>query len=507
MTPQKRRLTLSLGASIVVVLGLLVWMIAFRATPNLGLDLQGGISVILNPDMPEGEELDDEVLDQTIEIIRSRVDALGVAEPEIARQGDDILVQLPGIEDRERAMEVIGRTAALTFRPVLEVYPPGSPEYEEEGPACDSPANLRPAEPIEDEEEAVLCGSLQDDEGLAEQQTLEEGEQPRPFKYRVGPAELGGEAIDDAFGAPEQTAGGGVTNVWNTMLDLTGEGGREFARITGELACQRDQGHPGQGRLAIVLDDVVESAPTMAPQVRCGVGIAGGTAQISVGGDQEAAQDLALVLRTGALPITLEPGTAVTVSATLGEQSLEAGITAGLIGLALVALWLISFYRWLGVAAVAELVVFGITILGVITLLGEAGFTLTLAGIAGIIVAIGIAADSSIIYRERIVDELEAGKSIRSAVVKAFGPAWRTNLTGNAVTLLAAGVLYVLAVGPVRGFAFTLGLATLLDLFILYFFTRPLIQLMGNTRLLMKPAQPSAPAEAGDETREQVGAR
>jgi preprotein translocase subunit SecD len=479
---EKGRRVTSLVVMLALVVGLLVWMIGFGARPNLGLDLRGGISVVLTPEVEEGHELDDEILDETVEIIRSRVDALGVAEPEIARQGDDILVQLPGIEDRERALEVIGQTAALTFRPVLEVMAPGTPEYEEEGPDCAT--QLRPEDPIEDDAEAVLCGSA-DDAAAGMELSEDDAAAIEPMKYRVGPAALGGEAIDDAIGVPEQTAAGGVTNTWVTQLQLTGPGGQQFANITGELACQRDQGHPGGGRLAIVLDEVVESAPTMSPDVACGTGITGGTAVITVGGEQQAAQDLALVLRTGALPITLVASTAYNVSPTLGAQSLDAGITAGLIGLALVALWLLAFYRWLGAAAVAELAVFGVMIVGAITLLGEAGFTLTLAGIAGIIVSIGIAADSSILYRERIQDELDAGKSIRSAVVRAFGPAFRTNLTGNTVTLTAALVLYVLAVGPVRGFAFTLGLSTLLDLFILYFFTRPLVQLMGNTKLLM----------------------
>lgn len=490
----KNRLIVSLVTMVVLVAVVLVWMLGFGARPNLGLDLRGGISVVLTPVVEPGEEIDMEVLDETVEIIRSRVDALGVAEPEIARQGTDILVQLPGIQDRQRALEVIGRTARLTFRPVLEVIPPGADAYEEEGPDCAT--DPRPDEVLADDAEAVLCGSPEDAEGVA----VGEDESIQPLKYRVGPAQLSGEAVNDAIGEPEPTQAGGVSNVWVTRLDLTTQGAADFASITADLACERDQGHPGGGRLAVVLDEIVESAPTMSPGVNCGQGITGGTAIITVGGDQEAAQDLALVLRTGALPITLEPSTAYNVSPTLGAQSLQAGITAGLIGLALVALWLIAFYRWLGVAAVLELVVFSVMVIGAITLLGRAGFTLTLAGIAGVIVSIGIAADSSILYRERIQDELDAGKSIRTAVVRGFGPAFRTNLTGNTVTLTAALVLYLLAVGPVRGFAFTLGLSTLLDLFILYFFTRPVVQLMGNTRLLMPKDR------LGDSARVEVGA-
>lgn len=545
------RLVASLIAVAVVVALIVGWLVGFEARPQLGLDLRGGISVVLTPRVAEGQEVNDEVLNRTIEIIRSRVDALGIAEPEIQRQGDDVLVQLPGLEDRERALEVIGRTARLTFRPVREVIAPTDPRYQQTdldcggevpapapspspdasaapspAPTADEEASPAPTEqvtasgeeptaapsptgtsspsdgespptveepdqepvPVEpgstfdDERSGIMCGVSEDDPATP---GIDESTQAPPM-YVVGPAPLTGEAIDDAIATPEQTAQGGVTNNWIVQLDLTGEGGRGFADITGELACQRDQGGPGGGRLAIVLDQRVQSAPAMNPSVQCGVGITGGSATITVGGQEQQARDLALVLKTGALPITLEPSTFFNVSPTLGAQSLQAGIIAGLVGLVLVALWLTFYYRWLGAVSVGGLTVFGVSILGLITLLGEVGFTLTLAGIAGVIVSIGIATDSSILYFERIRDELETGKTVRTSVVRAFKPAFRTNLTGNTVTLAAAIVLYFLAVGPVRGFAFTLGLSTALDLLILYFFTRPAVQLVGNTRLLTR---------------------
>lgn len=450
--------------------------------PRLGLDLQGGISVILSPVEQPGQPVDTGVLDETIEIIRSRVDSLGVAEPEIARQGDDVLVQLPGIEDRDRALEVIGRTAKLTFRPVLETIRPTDARYEEAGLDCAT--NPRPEEPIADDDEAVVCGSPESEEAGAGAtgETL-------PAKYRVGPAALTGGAIADASAAPIQTGQGVVTNNWEVLLDLNREGAGQFAEITADLACQRDEGDPGGGQLAIVLDDIVESAPTMSPDVACGRGITGGQAVITVGGSEQAARDLSIVLKSGALPITLEPSTAFNVSATLGARSLEAGIIAGLIGIGLVALYLVAFYRWIGLVAVGGLVVFGATILGLVTLLGEVGFTLTLAGIAGIIVSIGIAADSSILYFERIRDELQVGKTTRTAVMRAFPPAFRTNLTGNTVTIAAAIILWFLAVGPVRGFAFTLGLSTAIDLIILWFFTRPAVQLLGGSRFLVREGE------------------
>ncbi|HEX2026645.1 MAG TPA: protein translocase subunit SecD [Nitriliruptorales bacterium] len=564
---KKGRLLGSLAAVLVLVTAVLVWMGGLGARPRLGLDLRGGISVILSPVAVEGTEVPDDVLDQTIEIIRNRVDSLGVAEPEIARQGDDILVQLPGIEDRERALEIIGKTARLDFRPVQQLLPPGDPQYDQ-GPDCtldsdeptipepdatattapdatattapDTTATTTPdttptaerspqaaaagrtaaaaaavrtvaaasaqpspapsptgaagtpspspsptgdtAQPGQGQQggEKIVCGEPVDDDP----DTDEDESALPPLKYRTGPPALGGEDVADALATVEQTQTGGFTNNWIVQLDLTDEGAQKFAQITGELACRRDQGDPGGGQLAIVLDDVVESAPSMNPDVQCNVGIAGGEAVITVGGSEQEARDLALVLRTGALPITLEPSTAFNVSPTLGARSLRAGIVAGLIGLALVAAYMTAFYRWLGALAFGGLMVFGTLIVGLITLLGEAGFTLTLAGIAGVIVSVGIAADSSILYFERIRDELDTGKTVRTSVHRAFRPAFRTNLTGNTVTIAAAIILYFLAVGPVRGFAFTLGLSTALDLLILYFFTRPAVQLMGRTRLL-----------------------
>ena len=229
----------------------------------------------------------------------------------------------------------------------------------------------------------------------------------------------------------------------------------------------------------------------MNTSVLCGQGIAGGQASISVGagqddGGEQEATDLSLVLRSGALPITLVSQDFRTVSPTLGAASLDAGLLAAGIGLLLVAIYLIGFYRWLGVVAISALTVFGVVITGLIGLMGGFGFTLTLAGIAGIVVSIGITADSSILFFERIRDEVRLGKTVRTAVQRAFQSAFRTNLAGNTVTLAAAVILYFLAVGPVRGFALTLGVATILDIGILWAFTRPVVFLLSTTKLLRR---------------------
>lgn len=472
----KRRSITTLVAMLLIV-GTAATALALGARPNLGLDLQGGISAIYSPQLPEGEEEPDdyeELLDETIEVIRARIDSLGVAEPDISRQGVDILVQLPGVTDADRLREIIGTTAQLEFRPVTAVYLPGDEGYEQ-GPDCTAPVDERPV--LGEAESGIVCGSA-DDEVAASG-----GEAPEPRKYEVGPTALTGDRIDDARPTIDQSG-------YSVSLDLDREGGDAFAAITAELACERDQGQPGL--LAIVMDNTVESSPNMAQGVLCGVGITGGTAQITtgssgVGEGEDEANDLALILRAGALPLTLEPSTFQTVSATLGEDSLRSGILAGSIGLVLVGIWLVFFYKVLGFVALAGLTVFGVLIGGVIAGLGElAGFALTLAGVAGIIVAIGITADSSIIYFERIRDEVNLGKTPRTAIRKGFTSAFRTNLAGNTVTLAAATILYLLAIGPVRGFALMLGIATLIDLLILGLFTRPVVELLARTKFISR---------------------
>ncbi len=464
---KRRPLVVSLAAMVVLTIAA-GSVLAAGLRPVLGLDLQGGISAVYQPVLPEGAEVPDDladIIDETIEIIRSRVDALGVAEPDIARSGTDVIVQLPGATDAERLRELIGRTAQLRFRPVLETFQPGSEAYEETGLDCTVPSIDRPE--LDADEAGFLCGPTVEF-GEGEQRTVIPG-----VIYLVGPAALSGESIRDAF--PVEQSGG-----FTTSVSFDAAGSAAFAAITSDLACERDLGRPGL--LAIVLDGVVESAPSMNPDVRCGVGLTDGAVITSGAADREAqreaATDLALVLRTGALPISLVPSTFEEVSATLGEASLRAGLLAGGLGLLLVGLWLIGFYRWLGMVALLALGVFGVLVLGLVTLLGTLGFALTLAGVAGLIVAVGLTADSSILFFERMRDELDLGKTVRSATLKAYTSAFRTNLAGNTVTFAAAVILYALAVGPVRGFALMLGIATLLDLLILAGFTRPVVMLM-----------------------------
>ncbi|HEX9712708.1 MAG TPA: protein translocase subunit SecD [Actinomycetota bacterium] len=465
MTPQVAKHWRPIILILLIVGGLWTWILLAKFQPQLGLDLQGGISVVLTPDDPSG--VDPGALEQAVNIIRNRVDALGVAEPDISRQGENILVQIPGIEDQARALELIGTTAKLRFRPVLESLPPADPEAEEvEGPVCGDTDTYPEDEP---DEEVILC--------------LKEPTAPPEVwpRLRLGPAALEGQDVSGATAALDP---GGLSG-WFVSLDLSREGARKFGDITGELAC--NQTAPPTDQLAIVLDRVIESAPQMGEGVQCNVGITGGEAQITGNFTEADAKDLALVLRYGALPVELKPSATTTVSPTLGKESLRSGLLAGLIGVIVVYLYVLFFYRRLGAVIWVGIGVHAAFTLSVVILLGQAaGFALSLAGIAGLIVSLGIAADSFIVYFERIKDEVVAGRTARAAVDRAWASARRTIIAADLVTALAAVVLYLLAVGSVRGFALMLGLATALDVFVSFWFMHPLVWLVANTDLLGK---------------------
>jgi preprotein translocase subunit SecD len=284
-------------------------------------------------------------------------------------------------------------------------------------------------------------------------------------------------------GVPFGVSTGGVGE-WVVSLSFTDAGATKFQEVTKELAGY-SVGDPRR-RFAIVLDGVVQSAPQMAADVSAETGIAGGRAVITMGtagNPEQSARDLAIVLRYGSLPVAFSQPTVESISATLGSDSLRAGLFAGVGGLVLVAVALLLYYRALGLIAVIGLSVFGSIVLVVFSLLGAAqGVSLTLAGVAGIIVSIGITADSYVVYYERIKEEVRAGRSMRAAVDHAFKRAFRTMVTADAVSLCASVLLFVLAVGSVKGFALALGVATVTDLVVAYFFTRPAVALAGYTR-------------------------
>lgn len=442
-----RRLT-GLLVVLAIAWGGLAAIFAAGWLPRLGLDLQGGTSVVLTA--PEGT--DPELLQVATEIMTRRIEDFGaVQEPDIAISGDDtVVVQLPGVEDEQRAIEAVGQTGLLSFRPVLESF------TTQDAPQLTSPDDITM--------EAYL---LYQDEQFGDQ------------VLHVGPAELEGGDVDEAvpFFDP--------TGQWVVNLNLTPDGGQAFAEMTGEAA----NFPPGDPRrlIAIVLDGEVISAPGVSTDVTPGVGITGGQAVITMGSSSDAqqeAQDLALTLRYGSLPVAFEISAVQKISASLGIDSLQAGMLAGALGLGLVAVALLLVYRSLGLVAIVGLTVFAALLVALFGLLGQAqGLTLTLAGVTGIIVSIGITADSYIVFYERIKDKIREGAEPEEAAVEGFALAFRTILTADTVSLLAAILLWFLAVGAVKGFAIALGLATILDIFIARSYTRRAVALIAPTRL------------------------
>lgn len=436
----------------VISISLFALVYVQELSPKLGLDLQGGISVILTAD--EGTE--QELIEQAVEIMRTRIAAFGdVQEPEISISGENsVLVQLPGITDQEKALEAVGTTGLLTFRPVLDSslnigYSPAL----EVIPNPDDPDN-----PTVNAPEGVdeITGITIDDDPneISYLLSLRDG---YPVIYELGPAELTGSDIQDALAVYPQ-------NEWIVQLVLKDESAQKFTDLTKKLASFVGE----QRKLAIVLDSQVISAPGIALDVNPNTGITGGTAAISMGNaDQgESANNLAVILRYGALPVSFERSSIQKVSATLGENTLNLGLQAGLVGLIIVSFFLFIYYRLNGLVAIFGLSSFGALFYSVIALLGEfQGYTLTLAGIAGVIVSIGLTADSYIVIFEKLKDELKIGRSFNFATEKAVKEAWNTILVADFVSIIASVILYILAVGPIRGFALTLGVATLFDLF------------------------------------------
>jgi preprotein translocase subunit SecD len=299
---------------------------------------------------------------------------------------------------------------------------------------------------------------------------LEDGSE----KYLLGPAEVLGKDVKTASAGLATNSQGVPTGGWQVNLSFTGEGKKKFGDTTRRLSALQDP----QNRFGIVLDGLVVSAPGLNDGP-----ILGGQAQITGNFSQAEATSLANVLKFGALPLTFDAGEVQEVSATLGGDQLKAGLIAGVIGLALVVLYSLLYYRGLGLVTVASLLVSSIITYGLVVLLGwQIGFRLSLAGIAGLIVAIGITADSFIVYFERIRDEVRDGKTLRVAVETGWARARRTILAADFVSFLAAVVLYLLSVGGVRGFAFTLGLTTLVDILVVFMFTKPLVTILARTK-------------------------
>jgi preprotein translocase subunit SecD len=531
-----RRLVISLVGLLVVVFGSLAGNLIAGNEPALGLDLQGGISVTQEP----VGEYDSVSLDLAVERIRERVDSLGVAEPEIIRQGDAIVVNLPGVDNQDEALRLVQVTGAVLLRPVLlaqQIAPvdtssttiaDGSSTTIAGGSSTtttttvDGSSTTAPVTTLASSTTAPggpsrplpqVATSVPTDDSTTIPSTTDSTlatpgtEIPLGAEAPTGsdvtsptpPAEMGDPADPTATIIVQNTDGSEIyqlgpsfatgevfnndakadiiTSGWGVRVTLkSGSTGSDLWNI-GAAQCYAKSTTCPTGRMAIVLDGVVQSAPSVnQPSFSGGVDITGNF-------KESEAKDLARVLKSGALPVRLEVQAVQIVSATLGDDSLNAAVVSGLIGVLLVLLFMLLYYRLL-----ALIVVFGITLSGlvqwnVISLLSTTnGLALSLAGIAGIIVSIGVTVDSYVVFFEKLKDELKTGRTLKNSAERGFKSAWRTILAADIVSLIGAFTLWYLTVGSVRGFAFFLGLSTLCDIVIAWFFTRPTMLMIAKTK-------------------------
>ena len=463
-----RRNNLIILGLVVVLIGVAAYLIFIRQpvaeATKLGLDLEGGVSVQLEGYQTDGSQVTREEMEQAVEVIRQRVDSLGVTEPEIQIQGQNqVAVNIPGITDSDRAVEVIGRTAQLGFYEVL----------------ASEEALSVPQEEVE-ETRAELEEDLRGDD------SFEEGGAQILFEESPSPAGEGtyvaGYVVNDQ---PDMTGenleSANLNRSPEGRLEVTmsfnREGAGQFADLSGRIAQNAlASGQPGTGRLAIVLDKDVVSAPTVTES------IVGGDVSISndaspTGLPEEEARELEIVLQTGALPVNMRVLSVTTIGPTLGTESLRSGLIAALVGLGLVLLFLVAVYRVLGVVADLALLIFAFLLWGLIVAIPV---TVTLPGIAGIVLSIGVAADANIVIFERIKEEIRRGKTPRTAVQAGYEKGFRAILDGNITTLITAFILFALSSGSVRGFAVLLSIGVVLSMFTAIVVTRALLGVVSS---------------------------
>jgi SecD/SecF fusion protein len=425
--------------AVLLVLGAAGW-VAVTRPPRLGLDLRGGTQIVLEASERPGLPVDD-TLARTLEVLRRRVDQLGVTEPTLQRSGDRrVIVELPGVYDPREATEVIGRTAQLAFHPVL-------------GLASPDPGTGEPAGPPEAGDGLVLA----DEDG---------------GRLRLGPATLTGEAVGDARAELDPQ----FQTRWQVTIEFQDAGGRQWAGLTGEAACQ-PAGDPRR-RVAIVLDGQVITSPQVDPSVPCEQGISGGQTVITGDFTDREAGDLALLIRAGALPVPVEVVEQRSVGPTLGAAAIKASAQAAAIGAALTALYMIAYYQLLGGLASVALVCYGLLSLAVLLALGA---TLTLPGIAGFALAIGMAMDANVLVFERMREEHRGGAGLRRSLHRGSSKALSAIADSSITTLLAAGLLFFLASGAVRGFGVTLSVGVAVSLFTALVVTRVLVELAARS--------------------------
>jgi preprotein translocase subunit SecD len=488
----KRRQIISLVLLIVIVMGAFSANLIAGNRPALGLDLQGGASVTLQP---EGD-YDATGLDVAVEIIRSRVDSIGVAEPEIILQGDTVIVNLPGVKDQQQALDIIGRTGELLLRPVLQTgmlnqdpsttiagsTPPDSTT--DTVPVAGGPGSSRRATATTTTTTTTATNTATTIAPVDAAPKVELGDDPNDptqtvllldknqIAYVVGPAGATGNVFKNDARADVQTG------EWTVVVSLqSGPDGDVLWNKLAAACFNRTEVCP-TGQLAMVLDGTVISAPSVnEPE------FTGGSVQISGSFTPEEARDLAKILEFGAVPVRFAVSQAQTVSATLGSDSLRAAIISGLVGILLVVALLLAYYRLMAVFVLAGMTISIAFLWTLISLLSRTnGLALSLSGVAGIIVSIGIAVDSYIVFFERIKDEIRFGKTLKNSAIRSFESAWRTIVAADTVSFIAAIVLWYLTVGSVRGFAFFLGISALTDILVTYFFTRNAVLLFARSK-------------------------
>lgn len=530
----RRRLVVSLVGIVLFSAGVLVANLVAGNRPSLGLDLQGGASVTLEP---QGD-YDADSLSVAVEIIRQRVDSIGVAEPEIIRQGDTVVINLPGVKDQKRALDIVGRTGEVLMRPVLQsgmpnndatsttvagatttsvaaetttsliattVPAPGS-GLRASGATSTTVADATTTVPAEATTTTVGVESTTTSVGLESTTALAAGAPtttllpvspttvPTPdisltnerdkiallngrdgLVYYAGPATADGRVFKNDAAAEISNGGWAVT----VGLKDGAEGEGAWNALANECFA-KSQNCP-TGQIAIVLDGEVISAPVVQTNNFSG------SVQITGEFSEREARDLAKILEFGAVPVRFSAPTAQTVSATLGQDSLDAALWSGLLGVALVLLFLVFYYRRLAFVVVGGLAVSGMLQWSAISWLSQRnGLALSLAGVTGIIVSIGVTVDSYVVFFEKLKDDVLAGRTLRNSATRSFQSAWKTILAADTVSLLGALVLWLLTVGSVRGFAFFLGLSTLCDMIIAYFFTRPTVILLARSKFMNK---------------------
>ena len=531
----RRRLLFSLIGIVLVSVAAMSANLIAGNSPSLGLDLQGGASVTLEP----VGDYDADALSVAVEIIRQRVDSIGVAEPEIIRQGDTVVINLPGVKDQKRALDIVGRTGEVLMRPVLQsgvpndgsstttaagatttvvgatstslidatsttiatttiapttVPAPGSGlNFASAATSTTVPETTVPETTVPETAGAtttsapeVLAATGDTTTTTVAQATPDISLTNEPdkiaflngrdgFVYYAGPAAADGQVFkNDA--AAEIINGGWVVTVG---LKDGSEGEGKWNALANECFA-KSQSCP-TGQLAIVLDGEVVSAPVVQTNNFSG------SVQITGDFTEREARDLAKILEFGAVPVRFNAPTAQTVSATLGQDSLDAALVSGLVGVGLVLLFLVFYYRRLAFVVLGGLAVSGMLQWSTISWLSQRnGLALSLAGVTGIIVSIGVTVDSYVVFFEKLKDDVLAGRTLRNSATRSFQSAWRTILAADTVSLLGALTLWFLTVGSVRGFAFFLGLSTLCDIIVAYFFTRPTVILLARSKFMNK---------------------